>query len=192
MPAHHCLQPSCYCWYTAASNCTSRTPFGLLVYKLPASHLLSCAHSCQQGGPAAALAYSLDCARSAGTDTLVLPRLLQCIAPTNCTTPMDNKCDGCSVCLSGFAPAPSTRQCLACTGGQAPGVCTAYNSTGTSCTCTACAAGWRLDKGTCVRCPSNPNCDSYKPNTCECTACKPGFRGPTCAAVGITNAVGIG
>jgi len=110
--------------------------------------------------------------------------MLQCPVAANCATPMANRCQGCSVCQSGFAL--TNRQCTACTGGQAPGVCTAYSSAGTSCVCTACAAGWRLDKGTCVKCTSNPNCKDFKASSCDCDTCNIGFRGLTCAAVGAT------
>ncbi len=112
--------------------------------------------------------------------------LLQCNVPANCATPMANRCQGCSVCQKGFFPTGPTnnRQCAACSDGQALGVCTAYSSAGTSCVCTACADGWRLEQGTCVQCPANPNCDSYKANTCDCATCKANFSGNTCAPVG--------
>ncbi len=87
------------------------------------------------------------------------------------------------MCQSGFLPSGTSRQCSACTGGQAAGVCATYSSTGTSCACTTCANRYRLDKGSCTECTNNPNCETFRPNSCDCATCKANSTGPSCVAV---------
>ncbi len=87
-------------------------------------------------------------------------------------TALDDACQGCAVCHSGFAVAD--KQCTACTGGQAPEACAAYADAGTSCECATCPDGWQLAQGACTECAADPTCTAFKANSCDCDTCASG------------------
>ncbi|KAI7842456.1 hypothetical protein COHA_004095 [Chlorella ohadii] len=95
-----------------------------------------------------------------------------CAVPDSCMTALDDACQGCAVCHSGFAVAD--KQFTACTGGQAPEACAAYADAGTSCECATCPDGWQLAQGACTECAADPTCTAFKANSCDCDTCASG------------------
>ncbi|PRW60903.1 serine threonine, partial [Chlorella sorokiniana] len=97
-----------------------------------------------------------------------------CPDVANCGTMNTNACNGCDTCAAGYALSQDKKSCTQASGARDCAVenCATYDAN--TCTCTACAANFKLVDGACTACGDTEvtNCATYTAaDKCLCESC---------------------